>query len=467
MSIDTTPATAAEPTEPTELSEPTEPTQRPERPAPRAQVWPLAPLQEGLLYHAVSGEGGLDVYSMQSTYAFAPGTDLGVLERACGAVLDRHDALRAGFSATLLDRPVQFVPHEVRTPWRSVDLAGCSEPAARERLAAIEVSERQRRFDMDAPPLIRFVGVDCGPAGVHLVVTNHHIVLDGWSDALLVVELLRHIAAGGVDETLSAAPQFGRYLGWLRTRDTEADAAAWRRALSGLESGSLLAEPDPDAEAVFPDTAHLDLGPELTEAVRGLARRCAVSLNTVYSTLWGLLLRGLLGADDVVFGTTVSGRPADLPGVDEIVGLFLNTVPQRVLIRPGGSVRELLQQVQGEHARLVEHHHVGLGAIQAEAGVGTLFDTLYVMRNTPTDDASFDDLSARVGLVDIDGGDATHYPATFIVHPDVSTRLILSYRPDVLPAARARDLLAAAARVLRAMTDPDVAVGALPFADPR
>ncbi|GAB94934.1 amino acid adenylation domain-containing protein [Kineosphaera limosa] len=436
-------------------------------PAPRAQVWPLAPLQAGLLYHAVSGEGGLDVYSMQSTYAFGPGLDLDVLERACASLLARHDALRAGFSAALLDRPVQFVPHALATPWRVVDLSGHDRQQALAVLEQIQVSERQRRFDMDAPPLIRFVAVDLGTAGVRLVMTNHHIVIDGWSDALLVVELLHHIAAGGRDESLPRAPQFRDYLAWLGRREPGPDQDAWRRALSGLESGATLADSDPDREAVFPDVAEIDLGPELTAAVGRLARACAVSTNTVYSTLWGLLLRGLLGRDDVVFGTTVSGRPADLPGVDAMVGLFLNTVPQRVRVAPGESVADLLRRVQGEQADLVEHHHVGLGAIQQDAGLGPLFDTLYVMRNTPTDDESFARLSESVGLADIDGGDATHYPATFIVHPGDATRLILSHRTEVIDTDAARALLASGVRLLEAMTaDPRRPVGSLAILTP-
>lgn len=447
-------------------SEATPATQAP--PTPRAQVWPLAPLQAGLLYHAVSGEGGLDVYSMQSTYSFDARLDLGVLERACASLLERHDALRAGFSAALLDRPVQFVPHAVAAPWRVVDLSDRDEASARAELDRIQVSERQRRFDMDAPPLIRFVAVDLGAQGVRLVMTNHHIVLDGWSDALLVVELLHHIAAGGRDESLPPAPQFRDYLAWLGSRDAATDQAAWRRALSGLESGATLAEPDPEREVVFPDVAEIALGPELTAAVARLARSCAVSTNTVYATVWGLLLRGLLGRDDVVFGTTVSGRPADLAGVDAMVGLFLNTVPQRVRIVPGESVTALLRRIQAEQADLVEHHHVGLGAIQQDAGLGPLFDTLYVMRNTPTDDAAFARLSASVGLEEIDGGDATHYPATFIVHPDASTRLILSHRADLIDVDAARDLLVGGVRLLEAMAaDPQRPVGSLPTLAPQ
>ncbi len=432
--------------------------------APQAQVWPLAPLQNGLLYHAVAGEGGLDVYTMQSTYSFAPGTDLDVLRRACASLLDRHAALRAGFSAALLDRPVQFVPHRVSLPWRVVDLSSLAPEEVSHSLALLQSQERQQRFDMDAPPLFRFVAVDAGAAGCHLVVTNHHIVLDGWSDAMLVVELLEHVAAGGRDLTLPPAPQFDSYLSWLATRDPATDRAAWRSALAGLEAGCTL---DPDAlggdrEAVLPAVIETELGEQLTARVAETARACGVSTSTVYATVWALVLRSLIGTDDTVFGTTVSGRPAELDRVEAMVGLFLNTVPQRIRILPHERRSDLLRRVQTEQAALLEHHHVGLAGIQQDAGIGPLFDTLYVMRNTPADDEAFARLADRVGLRDIDGGDATHFPATFVVHPDASTRLILAHRSDVLDAEAARDVLDRAVRLLRALvTDPDAEVGAL------
>lgn len=439
-----------------------ESTPRPGTPSPRPKVWPLAPLQEGLLYHASSGGDGLDVYSMQSTYAFAAGTDPEVLHRACSALLERHDALRAGFSTALMDRPVQFIPASVSTPWRMVDCSHLPAADATARLETEQVAERQKRFDMDVPPLIRFVAVDLGEQGMHLIVTNHHIIIDGWSDALLVVELLRHMAAGGRDTSLPPAPSFGGYIARLQKRDATEDSRVWRRALSGLESGSLIGDTTAGAQTTLPDVEEIELGEELTDQIAGLARRCAVSPNTVYSTVWGLALRDLTGCDDVVFGTTVSGRPADLAGVDEMFGLFLNTVPQRLTVRPAESVEDLLTRVQAEQAVLVEHHHVGLATIQQEAGVGELFDTLYVMRNTPTDDEAFEALSAEVGLRDIDGGDATHYPATFIVHPDVSTRLILSHRPDALSADAARAVLTGVVRLLRGMVAaPGAPVGTL------
>ncbi|KRD47257.1 hypothetical protein ASE27_02450 [Oerskovia sp. Root918] len=432
----------------------------PTAPAPTiAEVLPLAPLQEGLLFHAVSEDTGLDVYTMQSTYRFPGGVDEQAMQRACESLLRRHAVLRAGFAHERFARPVQFVPTAVTVPWRVQDLDHLAPDERTTALDRLQYDERQRRFTMDRPPLIRFVLVRLGEQGAALVVTNHHILLDGWSDALLVTELLRHYAAGGEDLGLAPAPQFREYLAWVAAQDADAAASAWDVSLSGLAEGTLVAPPDPRRRASMPDVVERDLDPTLSLAVLALARTCAVSVSTVYSAAWALALRSVTGSDEVVFGSTVSGRPPALAGVEDMVGLFLNTVPVRLATRPGEPFRDLLRRFQSEQAELMDHHHVSLGELQRRAGVGTLFDTLYVMRNTPEDDAELDRLSASVGLEDVEGGDATHYPLTFVVHPGQPYRLILSHRSDVVDAARAGALLDQVEAVLRrAVGDPGAPV---------
>lgn len=425
-----------------------------------AEVLPLAPLQEGLLFHAVSEETGLDVYTMQSTYRFPGGVDEAAMLGACTALLERHPVLRAGFVHERFRTPVQFVPTAVTVPWRVEDLDALDAGERTTALDRLQYDERQRRFTMDRPPLIRFVLVRLGVEGAALVVTNHHILLDGWSDALLVTELLRHYAAGGRDRSLPPAPQFRDYLAWLQGRDGAATAQAWDRALSGLTEGTLVAPADPRRRAAMPDVVERELDVDLSVAVLALARRCAVSVSTVYSVAWALALRSLVGRDDVVHGSTVSGRPPELDGVEEMVGLFLNTVPVRTRIVPAEAFADLVRRIQDEQAGLLDHHHASLGAIQRAAGLGALFDTLYVMRNTPEDDDELDRLGASVGLGEIEGGDATHYPLTFVVHPGVPYRLILSHRSDVVDRVRADAILDQVEAVLaRAAADPSTPVG--------
>lgn len=432
---------------------------------PDVRVWPLAPLQEGLLFHALGDDSALDVYSMQSTYRFCPAPSLAQTSAACAALLRRHEVLRAGFTTAVSERPVQFIAPEVPVPLTVEDLTELSAAEAEAGLERIQRRERETRFVMDRPPLIRFVDVWLpalnGQARSALVVTNHHILFDGWSDALIVTELLAHLAAGGSDDTLPEPPSFGSYLAWLAAQDETAGLRRWEDALDGLDAGTLVAETQ-TGQTVLPAVVECDLGVELTAGIEAFARSCAVSVSTVFSTVWGLVLRGLTGRDDVVFGTTVSGRPAELAGAEAMVGLFLNTVPQRVTVRPHETVAELMAASHRAHTTVLDAHHVGLGAIQRAAALGPLFDTLYVMRNTPQDDDGLTELSAATGLTELEGGDATHYPLTFIVHPGDSTQLILSYREDRISQEQASAILEAARGLLEQLTaDPQGQVGTL------
>ncbi|MFJ2618285.1 amino acid adenylation domain-containing protein [Glutamicibacter sp. NPDC087344] len=412
-------------------------------------VLPLAPLQNGLLFHALADPEALDVYTMQSTYRFAAPVDVAALRTACASLLERHPILRAGFAHEQFDTPVQFIPASVPLPWRALDFSGSEQ--AKTELEHLQVDERQQKFEMSRPPLIRFAYADLGADGGALVVTNHHILIDGWSDALLVTELLRHYRAGGVDSTLAAPAQFRNYLQWLAAQDAQAARGIWRDQLAGLTGGTLVAPAAAQSAAVLPEVVEQDLPEGLTEQLITLARTARVSINTVYSLAWSLALRQLTGQDTVVFGSTVSGRPPELAGVDEMIGLFLNTVPVITEIDPHTSVAQLLRAVQTRQGESLQAQFVGLSTIQQDAGIGTLFDTLYVMRNTPEDDDALETLSAQTGLLEIEGGDATHYPLTFIVHPGDTYRLILAYQGEQFSAAAAGALLDSVFSILAAL----------------
>ncbi|MGP5022010.1 amino acid adenylation domain-containing protein [Glutamicibacter arilaitensis] len=412
-------------------------------------VLPLAPLQNGLLFHALADPEALDVYTMQSTYRFAAPVDVAALRQACASLLERHPILRAGFAHEQFDTPVQFIPAAVPLPWRQLDLS--ADPHAGRELERLQVDERQAKFEMSRPPLIRFAYADLGSEGGALVVTNHHILIDGWSDALLVTELLRHYRAGGRDQALGEPAQFRNYLQWLAEQDEQAARGVWRDQLAGLANGTLVAPEAAERSAVLPEVVEMDLPDGLTDALIALARTARVSINTVYSLGWSLALRRLTGQDTVVFGSTVSGRPPELAGVDEMIGLFLNTVPVVTELDPHTRVDALLRQVQARQGESLQAQFVGLSTIQQDAGIGTLFDTLYVMRNTPEDDAALDRLSADTGLLEIEGGDATHYPLTFIVHPGDTYRLILAYQGEQFSAAVAGALVESVIATLAAL----------------
>ncbi|WP_084495105.1 amino acid adenylation domain-containing protein [Nocardia shimofusensis] len=381
-------------------------------------VWPLTALQSGLLFHAVYDVDGADGYTVQAALSFAGEVDTDRMRRAAQLVVDRHDSLRAAFVESP-SGPRQIVLRDVEVDWSSYDITGIDDPRAREaelrRLAAVAAAP----FDPAHPPLLRFHLVRTGSEEYQLLVTNHHIVLDGWSMPLLIHELLTAYRTGGDPAELGPARSYRDYLQWLSAQDDAAATAAWRRMLDGIESPTRVTGRTDRVVTAHNGDVGLRLDPATSAAVLALGRSHGVTANTAIQTAWALLLTVLTGRSDVVFGNTVSHRPPQLAGVERMVGLFINTLPVRVRLDPGETIGDLLTRVQSEQAAMLDHRHVGLAELQRETGVADMFDTVTVLESYPLDQRELaGDLSgAGLRLVDVDAHDATPYPLSLQVTP--------------------------------------------------
>ncbi|MFD8076232.1 non-ribosomal peptide synthase/polyketide synthase [Streptomyces sp. NPDC059718] len=408
-----------------------------------AEIWPLAPLQEGLFFHSAYDDGALDVYTVHETFDFAERLDEGRLRAAARTLLDRNPGLRAGFTSDGLRQPVQFIVAEPEVPLETVDLSALPAAEQEARLRVLMDEERTRRFDLSAPPLFRMLLVRRGAElGDRLVIGRHLILWDGWSAWLFLDQLFALYATGGDATGLPRPGSYGDYLAWLGTQDDAAATAAWRAALAGLEEPTLLVPAVADAglEPVIPEQLDALLPAELGDSLRERARAHGLTLNTVLNAAWGLTLASATGRTDVVFGTTVAGRPTEVPDVENVIGMFLNTVPARVALDPAEPVLDLLRRIQGERLELMPYEYLGLGVLQAETGHRRLFDTLFVLRNNDTEDR-LERLRAEHGATAVANVDATHYPVNLIVTPGQRVLVTLAHRPDVVPHEAARALL--------------------------
>ncbi|MEU2659847.1 amino acid adenylation domain-containing protein [Streptomyces sp. NPDC007325] len=422
------------------------------------EVLPLAPLQEGLYFHAQYDDRALDVYLMQNFVELRHAVDTAALRSAFDAMLRRHPNLRSAFWHEGLPGPVQVVPAEWELPWEVRDLTALDRAGQDEAQREFSLADAATRFDLAAPPLMRVTLLKFAEDRWMLCVTQHHILTDGWSESLFFEELFALYGAGGREEVLPPVTPYREYLRRLAGTDRDAARAAWRAHLSGLDQATLVAPADPARQPVTAEVVDIALGAETSDRLRSFARGCGVTLNTVLSAAWALSLSGMTGRDDVVFGATVSGRPEDVPGVDRMIGMFMNTLPFRVTLRPSEPLRDLLVRMQGEHAELLPHHYLGLGPIQQGTGIGQLFDTLYVFRNTPLDDAAREEAVERHQIGWTHSVDGTHYPLTLAVTPERSLELSLAYRPDLYDRETAGRL----ADRLRLLVEQFAAGGATP-----
>ncbi|MEV7085112.1 amino acid adenylation domain-containing protein [Streptomyces sp. NPDC093085] len=429
---------------------------------PLADILPLSPTQNGLLFHALFDEETADVYTVQLFLDLAGALDPEALRAAAATLLRRHPNLRSGFLSGPESGPVQVVHEEVAPDWRTLDLRGPERPGPglpgtgtddgerARRLAEAAAGERARRFDLAAPPLVRFLLVRLADDRYRLLLTVHHILLDGWSMPLLAAELLALYARRGDDTGLPHPAPYRDYLAWLASRDHTAAERAWRDALAGVEEPTLLAPAGTGGEpaALPPERVVRELSPELTTALTDRARHLGLTLNTVVQGAWAVLLARLTGREDVVFGATVSGRPPEIAGIESMVGLLINTLPVRVELRPAETLAELFTRIQERQSALMEHQHVGLHDIQRLTGLGELFDTLTVFENYPLDPGLLDVSGTGLRVTDADADDATHYPLTLVVVPGPALGLRLGYRPELFTTDAAETIGARLGRLL-------------------
>ncbi|MEO7288268.1 MAG: amino acid adenylation domain-containing protein, partial [Jatrophihabitantaceae bacterium] len=381
-----------------------------------SEIWPMTPMQAGMLFEALLDEQGGATYRLQTIIeltapAAAGRLDADRLRGACNQLVARHASLRAGFVSDVTDDPVQVVLAGAEPPWQQLDL---SQLSAAEQAGVVDRllgSERESLPDLDSPPLLRFALAALAADRALLVLSAHHVLYDGWSEQLLAGELAELYA--GIE--LAPAGNFRDYLQWLARQDRAAGVQAWRARLAGAGPTLLAAAPDP-AQPVAMRQLLVPLGGQ--ELVPD--HRLRVTRGTIAQAAWAIALAELTGTDEVTFGVTVSGRPGELPGVESTIGLFINTIPLRVRVDPDQRIAELFEQLAGAQVSMLAHEHLSLSDIQEAAGVGRLFDTLLVCQSFPAAGTGND--AVRVGKIDSIG--MGNYPLTLLVEAD---RLVLQY----------------------------------------
>ncbi|MFG1694781.1 amino acid adenylation domain-containing protein [Nonomuraea sp. NPDC049309] len=421
---------------------------------------PVTPLQQGLFYQAqLSGPSGH--YVAQSCFTFDRRLDAGALAEAMAYVIARHPGIGAGFTTGADGAPVQVLAAGRRVEVRTVEAASDAE------VEELRARDRATGFDLERPPLIRMTVLHRPSGGDVLLLSYHLLLWDGWSREIVLRELFaayEALLAGRPLDPAPATPCFEEYARALAARDPAPARRFWAGHLAGLSGPTLLAGPAPKLRDEPPQAIVRTLPAERSERLRAAAKRHGVTLNTVLTGAFGLLLGAHTGRCDAVFGVTVSGRDGqDLPGLDGMVGVLLNTVPMWTRPRPAETVGDYLAQVQADRVAAMEHEHLGLGDIQRGTGHDTLFDNLFVLQNFLDLDA-LEEINARHGIVEVRADDSTHYPFTWVVTPGERLAVKLEYRDG--DTARAERLLDDYLLLLDELARADGPVAALPGLGP-
>ncbi|MFE8915185.1 amino acid adenylation domain-containing protein [Streptomyces globisporus] len=423
---------------------------------------PVTPLQRGLFFQAqlagTAAAGTAGHYVAQSWFTFDRRLDTDALAEAMAYVIGRHPVVGAGFTTDAGGNPVQLLTAGRRVPVRTVD------PATDAEAEALRTRDREQGFDPGEPPLVRMTVFRLPDGRDGLLLSYHLLLWDGWSREILLRDLFdayEAVVAGEPWDASPAVPGFEEYARELAAKDPAVAERFWAEHLAGLPGPTLLAGPAPALSEELPLPIVHTLSAELSELLRQAARARGVTLNSVLTGAFGLLLAARTGRSDAVFGVTVSGREGE--GHGDIVGVLLNTVPLWTRARADDSVDAYLASVQAARVAAMDHEHLGLGEIQRAAGHDTLFDNLFVLQNFLDLDA-FAEMNARHGITSVQADDSTHYPYTWVVTPGDRLTVKLEHRHG--DADSARRLLDDYLRVLEDLARATGPMGALPGLGP-
>ena len=319
-----------------------------------------------------------------------------------------------------------------------------------EQIQRVCAAERAAVCDLAEGPVFRVAVLRVGADRHRVVLTNHHIVLDGWSLPIVLGEMF----AGYHGQRLPAAGSYRRFVSWLAGRDLDAARAAWGAVLAGFDTPTLVGPPQRSGLGTR-GVKTFRVSEQTTRAVGELARAQHTTVNIVLQGAFAQLLMWLTGRHDVAFGTTVSGRPAELAGADSMVGLLINTVPVRATLTAATTVADLLDQLQRTHTDTLEHQHLALTEIHRLTGHEQLFDTLFAYENYPSDTTVALAGADGLAITEFTNRESNHYPLTVQALPGAELGLRVEYDTEVFDAASIETLIQRLQKVLVAMTaDP-------------
>ncbi|MCP4655581.1 MAG: amino acid adenylation domain-containing protein, partial [bacterium] len=427
-------------------------------------IYELSPVQRGMLFHSLYAPDS-GVYVEQLSARLEGKLEVAVFARAWQQMVDRHAALRSSFHWEELKKPAQVVYRQLEVTLERSSWRGLSTSEQRRRLEAYLHADRERGFDLGAPPLMRLALFELGEGVFQFVWSYHHLYLDGWSQALVLQEVFRCYEAlsQGRPVLLPRPRPYRHYIAWLQRQDLEEARSYWQRELAGFTAPTLLG-PWQDSPGEHGDYREVRRGfsAPVSFALQSLARRHELTLNTLVQGVWALLLGRYSGDDDVVFGTTTSGRPADLPGVESMVGLFINTLPVRARISPQEALPAWLERLQVQQAELRHYEYSPLDQVQKWSEVPAdqgLFDHILVFENYPID-ASLRQPAEGLEISDVRSFERTNYALTVVIIPTSELELRALYDCRSWDTVTVLRMLGHFENILRGVTaDPSAGSG--------
>ena len=398
-----------------------------------ADLFPLSPMQEGMLFHSLF-EPGKAAYFLQLHCRLEGPLDGKAFQRAWQAILDRHPALRCSFHWQDLKRPLQMTHENLLLPWLEEDLGDLPQPEQQRRLETYLKTDLEAEFQLQSAPLMRIALFHLDGETRHFILSLHHLLMDGWSFAIVIKELFA-LYEGFCQNAPVELPEpglFRNYIQWRERQNRDLARDFWRQKLAGFKSPNGLPGriPGPRKEGAVFANRSMTLSDSLTSGLAALARENRTTVNTLFQGAWSLLLGNYTRSQDLVFGVTVSGRPAELPAVGDTVGLFINTQPVRVNAEDRQFLVPWLQELHRQQAAQEPFHYCSLIDIQGWSEIPReipLFESILVFENHPMTQSMGKAPSGPLAVEIVDNFEFANYPLSVVVVPGPQWSLTLSY----------------------------------------
>ncbi|CAH1202642.1 Plipastatin synthase subunit B [Paenibacillus plantiphilus] len=406
------------------------------------KVYPLTPMQEGMLFHSMM-DNGSSAYFTQMEATLTGSVDHVLFEESLNRIVAEYDILRTLFVHQNLQRPRQVVLRERKIGLHYEDLRSMAVEEQLGHMDSFNEENRLRGFQLAKDALLRVALFRTGERAYRLVWSHHHILLDGWGFGVVISRLFQIYAAlrGKVSIPASAVYPFSEYIKWLEKRSKADSLAYWGHILDGFDAQTSLPGRLHGAEEgeYRQEQREFAIGPQLTEQLNRMARGCGTTMNSLFQALWSVLLGKYNRTDDVAFGSVVSGRPSEVAGIESMVGLFINTVPVRVVLEKGMTFGELLSRIHSGAVEMESHSYLPLYEVQNQSALkGALLDHIMIFENYPLGkDAEGDSAEAAIGFqAHVDRVfEQTNYDFNVIVSPGDELSVKFSYNANRFESA--------------------------------
>ena len=401
---------------------------------PIEDVYPLSPMQEGLLFHSLLDEQA-DHYFNQLSYRLAGSIDISAVEQSLNELMRRYDVLRTVFLHEGYERPLQMVLRERKGAFSFYDVRKEVIENGRETVVQrYRQRDRSEKFRLDQDVLMRVKVYQTDTKEYEFIWSFHHILMDGWCVSIIVNEFSA-LYQGILDRRKIALPRvqpYSSYIRWLEKQDKQASARYWEHYLAGYESQASLPQDGSRAVGFQRAASSLVLDEPTTTALKQVSATHGVTVNSILQSAWGILLAKYNNTNDVVFGAVVSGRPAELRGIESMVGLFINTIPVRVSYQ-NDTVEDLLKKVQQRAVDGETHHHLPLSSIQSVSSLGSaLLDHILVFENYPIAEEIEGGSQEREAhtVADLNVFEQASYDLSLVIMPGNTIRINIDYNAN-------------------------------------